>query len=112
MSELVLRFFSPEIRLGVLGDAAPSQVVVEGWALRDEFTPDVYPDHGDGVGRYRLVVERALTLEDDAWDWHSRGVELLERIERIWAFGNGLPIRSRGFGFMLSSVEPPQEWGW
>jgi hypothetical protein len=109
-SDLTLRFQSPEIALGILGDAAPSEAHFEGWRLRELFIPQAHPEIAPDIGSYSLLVERQLTLDDDARHWHTVGVDLVERIDRLWAFAAGLPLRSRGFQVTLASIEAPKGW--
>lgn len=110
MQDFTLRFESPELKFGVLGNAVPLEVEVEGWRLRETYVPDAHNDIEKGLGSYRLIVERKLTQADDAQHWHYTGVDLIERIELLWAFAAGLPLRSRGFGVELATIKPPPGW--
>lgn len=110
MQDFTLRFESPELKFGILGNATPSEAEIEGWNLRETYVPNAHVDIAKDVGSYRLIVERNVTQDDDVNKHNTTGVALIERIELLWAFAAALPLRSRGFGLELTIIEPPQGW--
>lgn len=88
----------------------PSSGEVEGWQLREVYEQSEEPGLPSGIGSYGLVIEKCLTLADEARTEHATGVELIGRIERLWPFAAGVPFGGLGFGVFLSTVQTPKGW--
>ena len=110
MQDILLRYQSPELKFGIRGTAVPTTASFEGWSLREQYVTNPDNEVAAGLGNYHLVVERLMSMHDDFSTWNERGVDLVERIEILWAFATGLPLRSRGFGVELT--EPRLSKGW
>jgi hypothetical protein len=110
MNDIVLRFASPVVRFGVLGGAIIQTAELDGWRFREACEPAAEPGVPPDVGKYRLTIERTVTVEDNVHKLYARGLDLVERVNRLWTVVAGVPFGRSGFSALLSKLEPPSGW--
>src|SRR4051812_6999568 len=111
MNDIVLRFVSPVVRFGVLGGAVAQIAEFEGWRFREAYEQQPEPEVPTDVGKYRLTIERNVTVHDDVQALYAKGVDLVDRVNRLWTVAAGVPFGRSGFSVLLSILEPPTGWG-
>ena len=110
MNGIVLWFASPVVRFGVLGGATIETAELDGWRFREAYEPAEEPGVPADVGKYRLTIQRTVTVKDNVHELYAKGVDLVERVNRLWTVAAGVPFGLSGFSVLLSSLETPTGW--
>lgn len=110
MKDILLWFASPVVRFGVLGGATVQTADFDGWRFRETYDQEAEPSIPADVGKYRLTIERAVTVKDNVHELYARGVDLVERVNRLWTVVAGVPFGRSGFSVILASLETPLGW--
>lgn len=111
VEDLTIVFESPELKYGLLNNnAAPKKVSYAGWTIQDSYVANKYSEIREGLGGYKLLVERQLSQGLNLNEEYSIGVELCERIEKIWPYVSAMPFGVAHFGSVLQIQTPPNNW--
>lgn len=105
-----LRFSSPVVRFAVLGGATVQTADLDGWRFREAYGPAAEPGVPADVKKYRLTIERTVTVKDNVHELYAKGVDLVERVNRLWTVAAGVPFGLSGFSVLLSGHETPTGW--
>ena len=103
-----LRFQSPEKIYGLPPDSAPHSATVGKWLVSELYEPNTHGYLGDGVGTYRLQLEREVTARDEVWDALREASSLAEQLDRAWCYVCGAPLLAVPSG--LTPLETPHGW--
>lgn len=104
------RLNSPETFFTYTGSDNPGKSDWEGWRLVECYVAPGAKGSKSRSGTYRLAIERDLVLGNDPADVQFAAIEVAERIEALWPYVTGAPIRRAPVGPHARLVEPPTDW--
>lgn len=104
-----LRFEARKKALGLTAPSTPHAATVGRWRISEIFEP--HPDPGlcdRGIGSYGLVMERAVSLERDAWDALPEACKLANELDVAWCYAWAKPYLAAEL--QLRETTAPEGW--
>jgi len=108
MSAHTLRFESPEKILELRAPSNPHSASIGLWRVSENYQPNTHRDLQEGLGSYRLILERPVSAQEEVWLGLREAEQIAKEVDVAWCYACGTPFFAVPQTMVL--VEAPIGW--